>query len=302
MSSLNDEVPRPLFEHHLEWLASRYRLVTLEEALDARDSRQDDRRPRACLTFDDGLRSVYECVRPMLSARGLPAAVFLNTAAIGNRTLLWQHALSYLMHHRSVSEVYRRLSRLTAWNDPIPETGLRVIQVCQQRFSDVWRSNAIAHLFEELHQDIERAARTEAPYLEHDQIAIMAREGFSFYSHTSSHFPLAHVDETAMKEEIDRAKVELRSYVGTSDRWMSLPFGMWCDFGSRAHDYALQAGYSVLHVEDGWNPAWRVRRSRTLRRVGLGEQRDAVHLYADVEIRPLLKGVVGVAAGVWRRH
>jgi peptidoglycan/xylan/chitin deacetylase (PgdA/CDA1 family) len=301
MSSLNDEVPLSLFERQLDWLESRYRLVTLEEALACSSGGGTRGRARACLTFDDGLQSVFECVRPILAARGVPAAVFLNTATIGNRTLLWQHALSYLMERHGVSEVYRRLSDYTGWTGTTPKSGNAVIQVCQHNFSDIWRSNAMTRVIDDLGLDVARVARTEALYLEPQQIAAMTQQGFSFYSHTSSHLPLAHVDEPTMRNEIDRAREQLRCYPGTSERCISFPFGMWRDFGGRTHEYALKEGYLVLHVEDGWNPAWRVRRSHTLRRVGLGGQRDNVHLYADIEVRPLLKGVMGIAAGQWRR-
>jgi hypothetical protein len=73
---------------------------------------------------------------------------------------------------------------------------------------------------------------------------------------------------------------------------------MWRDFGAAAQAYAIASGYTVLHVEDGWNPRWRVMRTNTLGRVGLGDQRDEVALYADVEIRPLLKGTLRTLAGL----
>jgi peptidoglycan/xylan/chitin deacetylase (PgdA/CDA1 family) len=294
MSSLKDEVPLDVFEEQLRWLESRYRLVALDAALSTSGDGPDGQRARACLTFDDGLRSLYDSLRPSLAARGIPAAVFLNTAAVGNRTLLWQHALSYLMHHHGVSDVYKRLSHYAAWTGPSPSTGLGVIQVCQHNFSDVWRSNAISRLIGDFQIDIEGVARRERPYLDRDQIATMAQAGFSFYSHTSSHLPLAHVDEAVMKEEVDRARQDLSSLPGTSERFISFPFGMWRDFGGDAHHHALDNGYTVLHVEDGWNPVWRVRRSKTLRRTSLGEGRDAVHFYATVEVCSPLKGMLSV--------
>jgi hypothetical protein len=218
--------------------------------------------------------------------------VFLNTGVVGNRRLLWQHALSYVLHRHGVEDGYARLARAVGWQDPAPETGLDAVQRCQERFADLWRVRAIERLVDSFGIDVESVAQAEAIYLEPGQLAEMAKDGFTFYSHTESHLPLAHVESAVMQGEIDRARTALEVHPGTSSRCLSFPFGMWRDFGAEAQAYAIASGYTVLHVEDGWNPRWRVMRTNTLRRVGLGEQLDAIALYADIEIRPLLKGML----------
>src|SRR5262249_28792739 len=42
-----------------------------------------DTRPVAAVTFDDGYRDVYELAFPMLSRKGIPAAVFVITDLVG---------------------------------------------------------------------------------------------------------------------------------------------------------------------------------------------------------------------------
>ncbi len=298
MTSLNDEVQERRFEAHLDWLMLRYRLVSLEEGLAAVTSGRTGDRPLACLTFDDGLRTLYTRARPILARRQIPSAVFLNTGVVGNRRLLWQHALSYVLHRHGVTSGYSFLARTVGWQEPAPATGLGVVQRCQERFGDVWRVRAIDQLVDAFGIDVESVARTEAIYLEASQIAEMAKDGFTFYSHTESHLPLAHVEHEVMQGEIDRARAALEAHQGTSSRCLSFPFGMWRDFGTAAQAYAIASGYTVLHVEDGWNPRWRVMRTNTLRRVGLGEQSDEIDLYADVEIMPLLKGPLRALAAL----
>jgi peptidoglycan/xylan/chitin deacetylase (PgdA/CDA1 family) len=125
----------------------------------------------------------------------------------------------------------------------------------------------------------------------------MARLGFSFHSHTKSHLPLAHVSVDEMRSEIDLARGAINAYTRSWPLLISFPFGMWRDFGQAAQTYALSLGYTVVHVEDGWNPPARVRRSGTLRRVALGGQQTDIELYANLEIRPVFKGFLRSLTG-----
>jgi len=64
------------FTAHLDWLAGQgYNPVSLQQVVDAaRNGKPLPRKP-VLLTFDDGLRSVYQTVYPLLRAYGYPAVV-----------------------------------------------------------------------------------------------------------------------------------------------------------------------------------------------------------------------------------
>jgi peptidoglycan/xylan/chitin deacetylase (PgdA/CDA1 family) len=47
--------------------------------------------PSFHLSFDDGLREVYDVVLPVLSQKGVPATVFVNSAFVDNKTLFYRH-------------------------------------------------------------------------------------------------------------------------------------------------------------------------------------------------------------------
>jgi peptidoglycan/xylan/chitin deacetylase (PgdA/CDA1 family) len=97
-------VPRPLdpfcwhmlpvdsFRRQVDWVARRYRVLPLSEAL-AR-LRDGTLPPRACaITFDDGFANDLEVADPVLRERALPATVFLATGAIGGGEPLWPDRL-----------------------------------------------------------------------------------------------------------------------------------------------------------------------------------------------------------------
>jgi peptidoglycan/xylan/chitin deacetylase (PgdA/CDA1 family) len=71
------------FAEHLDWLsANDYQVVALEDLL----GRLEDGRPvpdrAVAITFDDAWASVHDVAAPMLSERGWPFTVFVNTDAV----------------------------------------------------------------------------------------------------------------------------------------------------------------------------------------------------------------------------
>lgn len=74
------------FREHLKHLDNAgFRVMALDQLVDAVQSGLDPREKVAAITFDDGYRSVYEKALPMLEARGWSAAIFVNTDGVRQR-------------------------------------------------------------------------------------------------------------------------------------------------------------------------------------------------------------------------
>lgn len=76
-SDFNSTRPE-VFRRQIEFLAGRFKLVTLPEVIAAAPSRDH----LAAVTFDDGFRSVREVAQPILRAFGAPFSAFVNSSAI----------------------------------------------------------------------------------------------------------------------------------------------------------------------------------------------------------------------------
>lgn len=268
MRHLADEIPRQVFEQQLDYLAHHYEIVRLEDGLAA----PAGARPRCAITFDDGLRSIATDAAPILKRRGLPAAIFLNTAVVGTTDRLWQHRLSTVIERDGVAAVAARAGIQAA-------TGLDIIDHVQHQFADC---RALLSWLET--QDV----GSDRLYLNWDEVSTLTADGFDFYSHTARHLPLAHVEPEVMRAEIDHAQ----AYAGANQALVSFPFGMESDFGRDARTYALTRHAFVVEVEDGWNPPQRVQATRTVRRVCLAAAVMPTDLYASLELLPLAKGTI----------
>src|SRR5262249_41119610 len=72
---------RRVFERQIRLLKSRYRVVPLEEVVDAL-ARKRTLEKSVVLTFDDGYRNNHRCVAPILERWDLPFTVFVATAYV----------------------------------------------------------------------------------------------------------------------------------------------------------------------------------------------------------------------------
>src|SRR5262245_56158141 len=71
-----------MLEQHLDWLAKRFSIVSLDE-LSLRCERLNSSKPVAAITFDDGYSDVYHNAFPLLRRKAIPFAVFVVTDLVG---------------------------------------------------------------------------------------------------------------------------------------------------------------------------------------------------------------------------
>jgi peptidoglycan/xylan/chitin deacetylase (PgdA/CDA1 family) len=72
-------LPLRLFLRQLDFLESRYNVISLSEYVAARRSNQSLPDYSVVLTFDDGFEDFYSVVAPQLNQRKLPATIFIIT-------------------------------------------------------------------------------------------------------------------------------------------------------------------------------------------------------------------------------
>ena len=76
-------VSAKMLERHIDWLAKRFSLVSLDDIGLYLESGDSPRRPVAAITFDDGYSDVYHHGFPLLMRKGVPATVFAVTDLVG---------------------------------------------------------------------------------------------------------------------------------------------------------------------------------------------------------------------------
>src|ERR1051325_308344 len=71
-----------MLERHLDWLAKRFTLMSLDDVARQLESGRPFERPAAAITFDDGYSDDYHHAYPLLKRKGIPAAFFVVTGLV----------------------------------------------------------------------------------------------------------------------------------------------------------------------------------------------------------------------------
>jgi peptidoglycan/xylan/chitin deacetylase (PgdA/CDA1 family) len=194
------------FNADLEFLLRRYKPVAISDLLDHVTGRHDLPERAFLLTFDDGFREMHDIVAPILSAKGVSATFFLNSAFVDNRELCYLNKASllvdqYLRH--STAAITQELMRLLAssgiYSRDVP-SGIRAIGYKERAVAD--------ELARVLELDYEAYLSSVRPYLTASQVRSLIASGFSIGAHSIDHPLYASI---ALEEQLRQTIASVRA-------------------------------------------------------------------------------------------
>ncbi len=168
------------------------------------------------LSFDDGLSSCYDTIRPLLLQKGIPATFFINPAFIGNNKMFHCHKASLL---REAFLQKRTTLKNVAGEAIRGEKFLKTITAIQS-FSSAYYQN----LAGQLGVNFEAYLRQYQPYLSVEQIKKMKEEGFEFGSHSLTHPLFASLSQEDQLTEITRSLQWLKDNHISDEKYFAFPF------------------------------------------------------------------------------
>ncbi len=231
------------FERHLEWLARRYTLVSLDDiGLHLQQGRRFGR-PAAAVTFDDGYADVYHHAFPILRRKGIPAAVFVVTGLTGtSQPQLYDRLFMCLSRKTLVTRVLQRLGLPARAEDPFQLLTLLLTRYPQERLA------AIVSELEADHPPTRREIDALAP-MTWRMIEEMEREGITIGSHTSSHVLLTSETSEGVRSELAGSKQTLEAHLKKPVHHFAYPDGR-CN--PAIVDAVRKAGYRFAYTICRW--------------------------------------------------
>ncbi len=243
---------RTMFEHHLECLGRRFQFVSLDEIGERLLSGRPFTRPVAAITFDDGYEDVYENAFPVLTRKGIPAAMFVVTDLVGQP--FWQihdklyHlvAKAFATWHNPRHELCgllaelglpaQELTRGAATRSPLLAVSSLLPGLSQ---SDVFR--VMAGLEASVGNGFHNVPKT----VTWDSLRDMRRGGFTIGSHTRTHVTLPMETRQTMDRELTGSKAELEQYLGEPIDHFAYPGGQ---FTADVVQAVARAGYKFAYT------------------------------------------------------
>lgn len=160
------------------------------------------------LTFDDGLREVYDVVCPILKEMGVPAVFFLNSAFIDNKDLFYRYECSLLidaLKNGKVSDNQETEAKKLFEANGF-EGGDTLQYIKKLRYAQKNLAKEVAAIFG---ISFDEFLNTQRPYLNTEQVKELHQQGFYFGSHSIDH---PFYDKLPLEEQI-RQTIEPYEYL-----------------------------------------------------------------------------------------
>jgi peptidoglycan/xylan/chitin deacetylase (PgdA/CDA1 family) len=158
------------FEEELDFLLQHFKPVTLSDIV------QYHRKNDMHLSFDDGLKSCYTTIAPLLKRKGIPATFFVNEAFVDNRRLFHRFKRAWLETTKHIDEGGKKY-----W---IHETHELDNMALQQGIS--WEDWLVEH----------------CPFMSLEEIKLLHRDGFTIGAHSIDHPEFWLIDEEEQFRQI----------------------------------------------------------------------------------------------------
>lgn len=172
------------FERDLDYLLKHFKPVGLQEIITAARRQTPLPAHAFLLTFDDGLKEVAEIIAPLLRQKGVPAAFFLNSAFIDNRSLFYRFKMSLLVEALQQPQSEATLAALgeVLHADSSPEAIIQAIK--RIRYGNRALTDAAGAV---LGIDFNTWLAEHQPFMSSAQVQELVDQGFAIGGHSVDH-------------------------------------------------------------------------------------------------------------------
>ena len=228
------EITARMFEKHVDWIASRFEIISLDD-FGSITQRRKKSKPLAAITFDDGYSDVYHHAFPILKRKGIPAAFFVVTDLVGT----------------SEPPLHERLHALLARSgaaDPFAMTRFELARLSQQELLNV---------IHELERTIDIGEEWRVPLkpLDWNMLREMRDAGMTIGSHTRSHPVLTREIYDRVRNEAEESRRAIEKHVGTKATCFAYPNGSFNrTVVDTVHDAGYDFAFTICRHRDERNP------------------------------------------------
>ncbi|MCZ2102187.1 MAG: polysaccharide deacetylase family protein [Chitinophagales bacterium] len=211
------------FKKDLEYLLRHYEPMDLSDLLQYLNHGKQRQKPGFFLSFDDGLREIYDIVAPMLTSYGIPAAFFINPSFVENADLFFRFKASILIEN---------LNRLST-NQSNRLTTLLQSQQHQNALESI--RYAERHLLDEVAKVMEISFKEYLlrvqPYMSLSQIQKLHNDGFYIGAHSMDHPRYNDISFEAQLSQTQQSLEYIKANVQKDALLFAFPF---TDYGVKA--------------------------------------------------------------------
>ena len=180
------------FREDLEFLLKHYKPVSLEEI-----TRQTNQKDSIHFSFDDGLKSCYTNIAPILKEKGIPASFFINPTFVNN------------------DKIYHRFT-------------YELLKTSESNLSSKYRNYENSKSLEEIAKskgfDIEEWSLKNNPYMTLEEIKSLHNDGFLIGGHSMDHPEFYKISFEEQYKQIEKSMEWVNEHINPSIKAFAFPY------------------------------------------------------------------------------
>jgi peptidoglycan/xylan/chitin deacetylase (PgdA/CDA1 family) len=232
-----------VFERQLRELVSRFRVISLQEAVEALRGRAALPSRALLLTFDDAYRDFAEHAWPRLRALGLPAVLFVPTGFPdrADRPFWWDRLYRAFAAARREEPLPSAAGMLVLATPAARERSFRRVRDRVKALPHREAMELVARVCSSL-----EPSPAEGAVLGWDALRALAREGVSLCAHTRNHPLLDRIRPEEIRAEIAGSLADLRREIGAAPPVLAYPGGRYGRAALRvAREVGIEVGFTT---------------------------------------------------------
>lgn len=213
------------FKKDLDYILKYFEPISVHEVLSHTNKEKIITKPSFHLSFDDGLKEIYDVVLPILKSKGVPATVFINSDFVDNKDLFFRYKAALIA-------------------DRLPNEKERILAI------NYSKKNVLDELASQLNINFIDFLKAQKPYLTSEQLKTLQKNGFTIGGHSQNHPNYNLLSEfEQVSQTINSCKFVQNEFL-EKNSFFAFPFtseGIPLSFyGKIAQDISLTFGVSGL--------------------------------------------------------
>lgn len=223
------------FERHARYLIKNFNIISLSECISWLKGEKKTNN-NLVITFDDGYKSFYREIFPMLKKYNIPATVFLATDYIGSNKLFWFDLLKICFEEKGIKAFGDNIGNIKENFDSI----ISYLNLLE----DDEKKKRIYKIKQENHIDYYTEKAKSYQILSWTEVKEMAASLVCFGAHTMTHPILTKISRDKARKEIYGSKEELEKQIDSEVRFFAYPNGDSTHFNDEIINVIIEAGFS----------------------------------------------------------
>ena len=211
------------FIEDIDFLLKNFQPVDIKDILSHIKQEKTISKPSFHLSFDDGLREVQEVILPILSQKGIPFTVFINSGFVDNKELFYRHKSALIISkikEKQPSDITgKEIGEILKLKKTDPDSLIR--SVLRIRSDRKILLDSIASI---LAVDFDTFLKNTRPYLTLEELRAMQKQGVFIGAHSIDHPDYSLLPETEQVRQTQESCLFVKEVFSEPTSVFAFPF------------------------------------------------------------------------------